>query len=119
MTTERKLSEIFRWIEAHNQDGFIDCCSHVQNLDRIFDPLYDKLDWIERENARLKKQIDELLLSANYYTKTASDSYEGKLVAFDCRERLLTIQADNMPSGKPGHRLGARVLLAFLADGQS
>jgi hypothetical protein len=45
------------------------------------------------------------------------DAQIGNIVAFDCRERMLTIQVDEMPSGKmPGHRLGARAILVFLPE---
>ncbi len=45
------------------------------------------------------------------------DANIGNIVAFDCRERMLTIQVDEMPSGKkPGHRLGARAILVFLPE---
>lgn len=41
------------------------------------------------------------------------DAYYGKLTAFDTRDRLLTVQCDEMPSGQPGHRLGADVEISF------
>ena len=44
------------------------------------------------------------------------DAYEGTIVAFDCRERMLTIQVDTMPKGKPGYRLGVRAILVFLPE---
>ncbi len=54
------------------------------------------------------KQLHPMLLD---------DAHIGKIVAFDCRERMLTIQVDEMPSGKkPGHRLGARAILVFLPE---
>ena len=53
------------------------------------------------------KQLHPLLLE---------DAYEGEIVAFDCRERLLTIQVDEMPTGKPGHRLGSRAILVFMPE---
>ena len=45
------------------------------------------------------------------------DAHIGEIVAFDCRERMLTIQVEEMPNGKkPGHRLGARAILVFLPE---
>jgi hypothetical protein len=37
----------------------------------------------------------------------------GKLIAFDYRDKSITIQADEMPEGK---RLCSRVMLVFLPD---
>jgi hypothetical protein len=52
------------------------------------------------------KQLHPMLLD---------DAQIGNIVAFDCRERMLTVQVDEMPSGiLPGHRLGARAILVFL-----
>ena len=53
------------------------------------------------------KQLHPMLLD---------DAYEGTIVAFDCRERMLTIQVDTMPRGKPGYRLGVRAILVFLPE---
>ena len=41
---QNQLSQIHRWIERHNQDGFIDSLTYPQNLDRCVDALYDKLE---------------------------------------------------------------------------
>jgi len=50
-------------------------------------------------------------------TMLLDDAHIGEIVAFDCRERMLTIQVDKMPSGnKPGHRLGARAMIVFLPE---
>jgi len=57
---ERKLSRIYRWVEKHNQDGFIDSLTHVQNIDLCFDCLYDKLEIAERQKNRAIKHLTEM-----------------------------------------------------------
>jgi hypothetical protein len=57
---ERKLSRIYRWVEKHNQDGFIDSLTHVQNIDLCFDSLYDKLEIAERQKNRAIKHLAEM-----------------------------------------------------------
>jgi len=49
---QNQLSQIYRWIERHNQDGFIDSLTYTQNLDRCVDALYDKLEIAERKNKK-------------------------------------------------------------------
>jgi hypothetical protein len=49
---QNQLSQIYRWIERHNQDGFIDSLTYTQNLDRCVDALYDKLEIAERQNKK-------------------------------------------------------------------
>jgi hypothetical protein len=49
---QNQLSQIYRWIERHNQDGFIDSLTYTQNLDRCVDALYDKLEIAEHQNKK-------------------------------------------------------------------
>jgi len=51
---ESKLTSVYRWVESHSQDGFVDSKSHAANLDIIFDSLYDRLEETKRENERLR-----------------------------------------------------------------
>ena len=43
------LTDIHRWIERNHPDGFIDSMTFHQNLDRVGDRWYDRLDIVERE----------------------------------------------------------------------
>ena len=46
---ERELTNIYRWIERNHSDGFIDSLSYSQNLERVTDSWYDRLERVERE----------------------------------------------------------------------
>lgn len=48
-TDEKTLTTIHRWIERHHTDGFIDSLSYLQNLERVADRWYDRLETVERE----------------------------------------------------------------------
>ena len=50
---ERELTNIYRWIERNHSDGFIDSLSYSQNLERVTDSWYDRLERVEREDAIL------------------------------------------------------------------
>lgn len=43
------LTTIHRWIERNHPDGFIDSMTFHQNLERVGDRWYDRLDIVERE----------------------------------------------------------------------
>jgi hypothetical protein len=51
------LTIIHRWIERNHPDGFIDSLSFTENLERITDRWYDRLDMIERERDEARKKI--------------------------------------------------------------
>jgi len=46
---ERELTNIYRWIERNHSDGSIDSLSYSQNLERVTDSWYDRLERVERE----------------------------------------------------------------------
>ena len=48
-----ELSSIHRWIERNHADGFIDSLTYSQNLDRVTDNWYDRIDAIEKEAREL------------------------------------------------------------------
>jgi hypothetical protein len=56
-----ELSKIYRLIQRHNQDGFIDSLSYCENLQRCFDLLNDKLDTMKEELKKISRQRDQLL----------------------------------------------------------
>ncbi len=60
------LTDIHRWIERNHPDGFIDSLSFHQNLERVADRWYDRLDYdrldiVERERDEAREQIRELI----------------------------------------------------------
>jgi hypothetical protein len=62
------LTDTHRWIERNHPDGFIDSMTFHQNLERVADRCYDRLDIVERErdelierNAKLRDIADRAL----------------------------------------------------------
>jgi hypothetical protein len=56
----KELSPIHRWIERNHADGFIDSLTYFQNLERVTDSWYDRLDRLEVDTGRFeKKQLNE------------------------------------------------------------
>jgi uncharacterized protein (UPF0335 family) len=60
---QTKLTGIHRWIERNHADGFIDSLNFPQNLERVTDNWYDRIERVERERDELKKE----LLKCNEY----------------------------------------------------
>lgn len=56
---QAELSAIHRWVERNNQDGFIDSLTYTQNLERVTDSWYDRLDRMEADGRRFVKERDE------------------------------------------------------------
>ena len=85
---ESKLTSIYRWIESHSQDGFIDSKSHAANLDIIFDSLYDRLEETKRENKRLcdAAQAVALLVADEVCTALFADSTA--IIREECEKRM-------------------------------
>lgn len=52
------LTEIHRWIERNHPDGFIDALTFSQNLERVVDRWYDRLDKVERERDEARHEIE-------------------------------------------------------------
>ena len=52
------LTDIHRWIERNHPDGFIDSMTFHQNLDRVGDRWYDRLDIVERERDEARAAIE-------------------------------------------------------------
>jgi 23S rRNA A2030 N6-methylase RlmJ len=48
-SAQEELSSIHRWIERNHPDGVIDSQAYSQNLERVTDRWYDRLDKVERE----------------------------------------------------------------------
>jgi hypothetical protein len=80
---QKELSSIHRWIERNHPDGFIDSMTFHQNLERVTDRWYERLERVERErdeareqNAKLReiaeKAITAVVLWAGSRTNSAS-----------------------------------------------
>jgi len=56
---QAKLTNIYRWIERNHSDGFIDSLSYSQNLERVTDNWYDRLDRLEVDAKRFVRERNE------------------------------------------------------------
>jgi hypothetical protein len=56
---QKELSSIHRWIERNHPDGFIDSLTYLQNLERITENWYDRLDRLEIDAGRFERGRDE------------------------------------------------------------
>jgi hypothetical protein len=56
---QKELSSIHRWIDKNHADGFIDSLTYLQNLERVADNWYDRIDAIETDARRFVRERDE------------------------------------------------------------
>ena len=56
---QKELSSIHRWIDKNHADGFIDSLTYLQNLERVVDNWYDRIDAIEADARRFVRERDE------------------------------------------------------------
>ena len=68
--TQKEFSSIHRWIERNHADGFIDSLTYLQNLERVTDSWYDRIDAIETDARRFVKERDE---ARDKYDKLATE----------------------------------------------
>jgi chromosome segregation ATPase len=61
----KELSSIHRWIERNHADGFIDSLTYLQNLERVADNWYDRIDAIETDARRFVRERDEVQKAVN------------------------------------------------------
>jgi hypothetical protein len=80
---QKELSSIHRWIERNHADGFIDSLTYFQNLERVTDSWYDRLDRLEvdahrfvRERDGAREQIKELIYIAERAIALAEIDFE-------------------------------------------
>jgi hypothetical protein len=55
----KELSSIHKWIDRNHADGFIDSLTYFQNLERVTDNWYDRLDRLEVDAKRFVRERDE------------------------------------------------------------
>jgi|LakMenEpi03Aug12_release.lakeMendotaPanAssembly.Ray.scaffolds.fasta_scaffold489456_1 hypothetical protein len=64
---KKQLSSTHRWIERNHADGFIDSLSYSQNLERVADNWYGRLDIVERERDEARQAFviatDQMVLA--------------------------------------------------------
>jgi Skp family chaperone for outer membrane proteins len=58
------FSSIHRWIERNHADGFIDSLTYLQNLERVTDCWYDRIDKIERERDEARERLAKITIAA-------------------------------------------------------
>lgn len=51
------LTTIHRWVDKNHPGGFVDCHSFSQNLVRVADRWYERLDKMERERDEARNEI--------------------------------------------------------------
>jgi chromosome segregation ATPase len=56
---QKELSSIHQWIDRNHPDGFIDSQTYFQNLERVVDNWYDRLDRLEVDANRFVRERDE------------------------------------------------------------
>jgi hypothetical protein len=56
---QKELSSIHQWIDRNHPDGFIDSQTYFQNLERVTDNWYDRLDRLEVDAKRFVRERDE------------------------------------------------------------
>jgi hypothetical protein len=67
---QKELSSIHRWIDKNHADGFIDSLTYLQNLERVVDNWYDRIDAIEADARRFVRERDE---ARNKYDALATE----------------------------------------------
>jgi predicted nucleic acid-binding protein len=69
------LTDIHRWIERNHPDNFIDSMTFHQNLERVGDRWYDRLDIVERERDEARDIIRKAIM------KFSEDDSDGRIAA--------------------------------------
>lgn len=67
---QASLTDIHRWIERNHPDGFIDSQTWTQNLERVTDRWYERLDRVERERDEARAKCpDGVWVSEDCYMR--------------------------------------------------
>jgi hypothetical protein len=56
----KTLTDIHRWIERNHPDGFIDSLTFFQNLERVADRWYERLERVEREREEARELAQQM-----------------------------------------------------------
>jgi hypothetical protein len=65
MDLQKELSSIHRWVERNHADGFIDSLTYLQNLERVTDSWYERIDRIEMDAANRIISANAIVDKAN------------------------------------------------------
>jgi hypothetical protein len=65
MDLQKELSSIHRWVERNHADGFIDSLTYLQNLERVTDSWYERIDRIEMDAANRIISANTIVDKAN------------------------------------------------------
>lgn len=114
---QKELSSIHQWIERNHPDGFIDSLTHLQNLDRVTDNWYDRLDRLEvdanrfvRERDEAREQLRKASVEANTLAKSIQKTEYPDAKEFELLGSVAGVisQIDNMYAGLRQQRDEAR-----------
>ena len=78
---QKELSSIHRWIDKNHADGFIDSLTYLQNLERVADNWYDRIDAIETDARRFVRERDEARVELKEYRSIAENIGATKAVS--------------------------------------
>jgi hypothetical protein len=82
---QKELSSIHRWIDKNHADGFIDSLTYLQNLERVTDSWYDRIDAIETDARRFVRERDE---ARKHWKEIEEYGTEEINAAVDLRQKL-------------------------------
>jgi hypothetical protein len=87
----KELSSIHQWIERNHPDGFIDSQTYFQNLERVTDSWYDRLDRLEVDTGRFEKERDEAREALKHIEEYGTEEINA---AIDLRRNLAQALVD-------------------------
>jgi len=90
---QKELSSIHRWIERNHADGFIDSLTYSQNLERVTDNWYDRLDRLEVDAGRFEKERDE---AREAFKISYNERVQMELDRNEARSKYDTLAVENM-----------------------
>lgn len=85
------LSSIHRWIERNHADGFIDSLTYLQNLERVTDCWYDRIDKIERERDEAREELQRAVQERHDFHWELIDAVRERNEARDQVKELIYI----------------------------
>jgi hypothetical protein len=88
-----ELTNIYRWIERNHSDGFIDSLSYSQNLERVTDSWYDRLERVERERDEAR---DAILGWENKWRCAVDMAARAELERDEAQEKYNNLATENM-----------------------
>jgi hypothetical protein len=93
---QKELSSIHQWIDRNHPDGFIDSQTYRQNLERVTENWYDRIDAIEADARRFVRERDEARAAIPDGEWVA---YEDHQKVHDAASRLLVAINKQLPIG--------------------